>query len=233
MEFLIETFQRGAEYSAEGIFIAGKPHVLIFTAKKTSGAPHFVETGHRLPALLRPQLERVARNTVCRALEEVGLVFGVFHVEFWVDGDSVVLGELHARPGGDYIHLMTQLVTGIKLHGAIFSQLLGRPLDPGTWLPRGGAAVQYLGGGSGTLTRVIGWDQVVASEHCVRAELAVKPGQWLQPATGSAGRPGLVVACGASAQQAAARAARLAGAVRFEVAPLATANAGASGGAAG
>ncbi len=224
-EFLVETFQRGEEYSAEGLFIAGQPHVLTITAKQTTGAPHFIETGHRMPAALGTELARTARTTVCDALRATGLCWGIFHVEFWIDGDSVVLGELHARPGGDYIHLMTQLVNGIELHGAVFAQMLGRTPDPGEWRPRGGAAVQYLSAGRGTLTAVTGWDQVLASPDCVRAELAVRPGQRLESATSSAGRTGLVVSRGVSAQDAAERAARLVRLVRFEVAPPAAADA--------
>ena len=239
-EFLIEQYQAGPEYSAEGIFLAGQPHVLVLTQKQTTGAPHFVETGHQMPAMLAPPLERTARETVCAALRAAGLTWGVFHVEFWVSRDSVVLGELHARPGGDYIHLMTQLVTGIELHGAVFAQLLGHRLDPAAWSPRGGAAIRFLhadtrassaaNGGArdradggacdradgSELVSVTGWDEVLASADCVRAELTVRPGQLLRPATSSAGRPGLVVARGASAQDAAARAAALASSVRFQ-----------------
>src|SRR5438270_10947038 len=48
--FLIECFQHGEEFSAEGVFVYGQPHVLTATAKVTFGPPHFGQIGHPLPA---------------------------------------------------------------------------------------------------------------------------------------------------------------------------------------
>ncbi len=50
--FLVECFQSGEEYSAEGVFVYGQPHVLVITSKVTLGPPHFVEVGHAMSAEL-------------------------------------------------------------------------------------------------------------------------------------------------------------------------------------
>ncbi|HEX2298426.1 MAG TPA: ATP-grasp domain-containing protein, partial [Pseudonocardiaceae bacterium] len=133
--FLMEGFQTGTEYSVEGVCLDGRPQVLVVTEKLTTGAPHFVEIGHAMPAALGPVWQQTVDDTVCAALTALGLTWGVFHVELWLDSSpeqdptrpAVVLGELHARPGGDHIHTMTQHVTGLELHGAVFDQMLGRP----------------------------------------------------------------------------------------------------------
>ncbi|MGH4026595.1 MAG: ATP-grasp domain-containing protein, partial [Pseudonocardiaceae bacterium] len=141
--FLMEGFQTGTEYSAEGVCIDGRPRVLVVTEKLTTGAPHFVEIGHAMPADLGPARQQAVDDTVCAALTALGLTWGVFHVELWIDGSpeqgvtrpTVVLGEVHARPGGDHIHTMTQHVTGLELHGAVFDQFLGRPPAAGRAQP--------------------------------------------------------------------------------------------------
>src|SRR5262249_29206430 len=109
-DVLIEEFQTGEEFSAEGVFVHGVPRLLAVTAKLTTGAPHFIELGQAMPAAsVRP--ETVAA-TLERALPALGLGWGAFHVEFWAQDDGqLVLGEVHVRPGGDYIHVMAQHIT--------------------------------------------------------------------------------------------------------------------------
>src|SRR5207244_3629930 len=50
--FLVETHQTGAEYSAEGVFVDGVPHVVALTEKRLVGDGSVVELGHVLPARL-------------------------------------------------------------------------------------------------------------------------------------------------------------------------------------
>jgi hypothetical protein len=57
---------------------------------------------------------------------------------------EVVLGEVHGRPGGDFIHYMTQYVTDIELYGVVFDQMLGRPVDMTKYQPRRGGGYRFL-----------------------------------------------------------------------------------------
>ena len=92
-DFLIEEFQPGTEYSAEGVFVEAQPQVITLTTKHLmEEADCFIERGHVIPALLPEPVSRRARQVVEAALRALGLVYGVFHVEFWIDGDRIVLG---------------------------------------------------------------------------------------------------------------------------------------------
>ena len=53
---IIEEFIDGKEYSGESIAYNGNYKLLVVTEKSTTGAPHFVETGHKQPADLSPEM---------------------------------------------------------------------------------------------------------------------------------------------------------------------------------
>ncbi|HEV8639295.1 MAG TPA: ATP-grasp domain-containing protein [Chloroflexota bacterium] len=217
--FLVECFQPGDEFSAEGLFVYGQPHVLVLTAKRTTSGPHFVELGHAMPAELDPAVTRAAAETVEAALRSLGLRWGVFHVEFWLDGGRPVLGEVHVRAGGDYIHFMTQHVTGIELFGAVFDQLLGRRLEPADWRPRRGAAVRYLDPPPGRVTAIDGWDAVREDPACLVANGKLQVGDLVPALRCSLDRSSFVVTTGGTTPEAVLAADRLCAAVRVEVAP--------------
>ncbi|QUQ63817.1 ATP-grasp domain-containing protein [Kutzneria sp. CA-103260] len=211
--FLVETFVTGREFSAEGLFIGGRPTVLALTAKTTGAG--FVETGHRMPADLDDAL---ARAEVERAVTAVGLTHGVFHVEFWVDGTDVVLGEVHARPGGDFIHAMVEHVRpGLELYGALMDDLFGEPpLD----LPAvtAAAGVEFLVLPPGEVLSIRGWDDVLADPAVIAADLSVRPGDVIGPVRGSADRHGVLVVGGPTAAAVERTLRRLADTVSVEVA---------------
>ena len=171
-DFLIEEFQSGTEYSAEGVFVEAQPQVITLTTKHLmEEADCFIERGHVIPALLPEPVSRRARQVVEAALRALGLVYGVFHVEFWIDGDRIVLGEVHVRPGGDYIHLMVELVTGLELYGLVYDQLLGRVPDPSGWRIQGGAAILYFTPPAGRVLSIGDAAAVLRDPACVRLEL--------------------------------------------------------------
>lgn len=59
---MIEEFVEGEEFSVEYISYKGKHSFLALTQKYTTGAPHFIETGHVEPAFVSHQtLERVQK----------------------------------------------------------------------------------------------------------------------------------------------------------------------------
>jgi selenocysteine lyase/cysteine desulfurase/biotin carboxylase len=216
--FLVERFQRGEEYSAEGVFVDGVPQLLAVTAKVTTGAPHFVEIGHTMPAGLGGELEETVRRTLQKALPALGLGWGVFHVEFWLDGDEVVLGEVHVRPGGDHIHVMTQHITDVELHGVVFDQMLGRSPDPAGWRPKRAAAMRFLTPPPGTVTSVDGWERVRTDPRLRAGKLTLSPGDRIAPLRSSFDRSSFVLASGPTAADAVAAAEQLAASVTVRVA---------------
>lgn len=215
--FLIETFVEGQEHSAEGVMTGGAPQVLALT-RKTVGE-RFVELGHRVPADLGDGLAERAADTVARALTAVGVTHGIFHVEFWVTDDGIMLGELHDRGGGDYIHaLVEQTRPGLELYGMLIDDLLGR--SPASLpAPVGAARAHFLTAPAGRLRAVHDWDRLVRHPAVLASHLQVAPGDVIGPATNSYTRPAVFVISTEKADEVDDLAASLASQVTFVTEP--------------
>lgn len=101
---LIEEFADGQEYSIEYISYKGQHHFLAATLKFTTGAPHFIETGHREPAPLSEQTLQRIQTVVPHALDSLGLENGASHTELKIDDcGHIRLIEIGGRMGGDCI----------------------------------------------------------------------------------------------------------------------------------
>lgn len=101
---LIEEYAQGQEYSVEYISYQGKHHFLAMTKKFTTGAPHFIETGHLEPAPVDGKtLERV-KTVVTHALDSLELTNGASHSELKIAEDGTIrIIEIGGRMGGDCI----------------------------------------------------------------------------------------------------------------------------------
>ncbi|ANP54939.1 glutathione synthase/RimK-type ligase-like ATP-grasp enzyme [Streptomyces griseochromogenes] len=191
--FLIEEFVRGEEFSAEGVMLGGECRILGLTRKHTGAG--FVETGHRMPAGLDAAVDESARAETARAVAVAGITHGIVHVEFWVspEGD-VVLGEIHARPGGDFLHALVEHTRpGLELFGTLLDDLLGRPaaaIPPAA----GAAGCDFLVLDPGRVRSVEGWGMLSRSSGLLAAHLGVWPGDVIGPVTSSADRHGVLVA---------------------------------------
>jgi biotin carboxylase len=219
--FLVEEFVEGPEYSVEGVILSTGPKVLAVTEKEVLPPPHFVEVGHVLPAALPQATRQEIDRQVTAALEVLGLRFGVFHVELWLTGEGVVLGEVHVRPGGDWLHrLLTYAIPGLELFGLLYDDFLGpRSPEPSDLTAARGAAVRFLVAPPGRLTAVEGWDELLTHPSVLRAELTVAPGDVIPPVRQSGDRAGYVVVGAPTPEAARETAARLADSVRFRTAP--------------
>ncbi|MGQ4485061.1 ATP-grasp domain-containing protein [Streptomyces sp. SAS_281] len=219
-DFLVESYVSGAEYSVEGLFRSGEPQVLAITAKEKLPPPFFVEQAHTLPAPLPPPLRRQIEETVTDALRVLGLSHGLFHTELWVTEDGIILGEVHARLGGDYIHrLLAHAIEGLEMFGEVYDDSLGRDTPAG---PRGCAragATRYFSPPPGRLRGVHGWQEATRHPAVLAAELAVAPGERVTAADESDGRAGALAVGAADPEQARALAIRLTDGVRFDIEP--------------
>lgn len=217
--FLVEEFVEGEEYSVEGVFLGGRPHVLAVTAKEKLPPPYFVEIGHVLPAPLDDGAREEVEEQVRAALTSLGLRFGLFHVELWRTRDGVVLGEVHARIGGGWIHrMLPHVLPGLELYGLVYDDVLGLP----PVLPAGpvrAAATRYLAPPPGRLVAVEGWDELLRHPAVLHAELSASPGDDITPYRSGADRVGAVVVGADTPEEAAELARTLADSVRLRVEP--------------
>lgn len=101
---IIEEFIEGEEYSCECISYKGEHKYLAITKKFTTGAPHFIETGHIQPAGLSKEQESKVVKEIFKALDALKIQNGPSHSEFKIDKDgNVGIIEIGARMGGDCI----------------------------------------------------------------------------------------------------------------------------------
>jgi len=128
---IIEEFIDGPEYSCESISFAGEHHILALTKKFTTGAPHFIETGHTepsdIPASLHPSIEVSIR----RALDALHIRYGASHAEFKLTPDGQVrIIEIGSRMGGDCIGSdLVYLSTGMDYMAMVIDTACGKTPD--------------------------------------------------------------------------------------------------------
>ncbi|KPC64155.1 ATP-grasp domain-containing protein [Streptomyces chattanoogensis] len=214
---LVETWVEGAEYSVEGLIVAGRPEILAVTRKHLVPGT-FVEAGHTMPAPLEPETEDAVRGEVRAALQVLGLRSGPFHVECWTVPEGVVLGAVHVRQGGGWIHAMLEWCRpGFELYGSWLDDLLGTVprIPPATRA----AAVRFALSPPGTVRGVHGWQHLGALPEVLAAECPLAPGDRLGPLRTNCDRRGSVVV-GADNAPAADRAAdTLLGRLSIEMEP--------------
>ena len=101
---LIEEYATGQEYSVEHISYNGVHYFLALTHKYTTGAPHFIETGHLEPAPVNEGTLNSVKKVVSHALDTLEIRNGASHAEIKIAKDGTIkIIEIGARMGGDCI----------------------------------------------------------------------------------------------------------------------------------
>ena len=128
---LIEEFAEGREYSVEGISFQGRHHILAMTLKYTTGAPHFIETGHLEPAPVSKEVYRKAAAVVTHALDTLGIRNSASHSEIKIDENgNMKIIEIGSRMGGDAIGSdLVRYSTGIDYVKAVIQVACGMEPD--------------------------------------------------------------------------------------------------------
>lgn len=120
---MLEEFIEGPEYSGDSIAYEGKYKLLAITEKHTTGAPHFVETGHKQPAALSSEMYKRVEETLYKAFASLKIEYGAVHPEFRITPDGRILFmEIASRMGGDCIGSdLVQISTGYDYMGMVIN----------------------------------------------------------------------------------------------------------------
>jgi biotin carboxylase len=217
-EILVEEFVEGPEVSVETLTFRGEHRIITITDKRTSGDPHWVETGHVEPSRLPASDRESIRQATLAGLRALGIDNAAGHVEIKVGRDGPRLMEIGARLGGDFI--TTELVprsTGVDMVEAIIRIALGEEPD---WAPKWSraAAIRYLAASPGYVVEVSGIDDARASPGVARLEVDVKPGDNNPEFLSSVDRPGFVITEGECAGEAEERAISAANKIKIRTA---------------
>lgn len=124
---IVEEYIEGNEFSAEGITYNGEHKFLTITRKATTGAPHFIETGHIEPAGLTKNMEEKIYNELTKALTALKITNSATHSEFKItpNGDIRII-EIGARMGGDCIGSdLVQISTGYDFVKMVIDVAMG------------------------------------------------------------------------------------------------------------
>lgn len=124
---LVEEYATGQEYSVEYISYNGEHEFLALTHKYTTGAPHFIETGHMEPAPVDESTLDKVKEVVVHALNSLGIQYGASHSELKIAKDGTIkIIEIGGRMGGDCIGAnLVELSTGYDFVGAVVDIAMG------------------------------------------------------------------------------------------------------------
>ena len=128
---LVEEFAQGQEYSVEGISYQGKYHLLAMTLKYTTGAPHFIETGHLEPAPVDSDTLEKVKEIVEHAVDTLGIENSASHAELKIDANGTIrIIEIGGRMGGDCIGSdLVRYSTGVDFVRMVIDVACGRAPD--------------------------------------------------------------------------------------------------------
>lgn len=143
---MVEEFVAGEEYSVECISFHGRHTCLAVTQKTTTGAPHFIETGHNEPAELSENLKEKIQSVVYHALDGLEITDGASHSEIKIDdNENIKIIEIGSRMGGDCIGSdLVRISTGYDFTKMVIDVALGmEPEFKKVCVPRK-AAVRFI-----------------------------------------------------------------------------------------
>lgn len=143
---IVEDYIEGPEYSCECISYQGEHNMLAVTKKFTTGAPHFIETGHLEPADLTPEQLNLVKSTIFKALDALKIRYGASHSEFRITPDGRIgIIEIGSRMGGDCIGSdLVRLSTGKDFVKMVIDVALGNKPDLTPASPPAFAAIRFV-----------------------------------------------------------------------------------------
>lgn len=191
---IVEEYLRGSEVSVEIIVLNGSVNVLQVTDKLTTGAPHFVETGHTQPSRLPQRDVEAIKDLASRAVKAVGIENGPAHVEIMLTKNGPRMIELGARMGGDCIttHLVP-LSTGIDMIKAVIQLSCGETPDIAPKFNKG-SAIRFIDAKQGVIKEINGVEEAKNTQGVIEVSLTKNVGDKLEGIKSSTDRAGFVIA---------------------------------------
>ncbi|MFJ8630140.1 ATP-grasp domain-containing protein [Streptomyces sp. NPDC093568] len=220
---LVEAAVDGPEFSVETF----DGEVVTVVGKHIGPPPHFVETGHDIPAPVDPGTAAELGDTALRAVKALGLGWGGAHTEIRRSAQGPVVIEVNPRLAGGMIPVAVRAATGTDLVDAMIARAAGQGTEPpGTRHPQaaaGHAAVRFvMAAGEGRVTAVDGVEDAVAGPGVVVAAPGTAVGRQVRITHSFQDRLGCVVATGADTGQAGSRAESAVRMIRIELEDPAT-----------
>lgn len=122
---LVEEYVDSKQYSIETISSKGSHEVVAVTEMGFSGPPFFVETQHKLPALLSLRQEEAFKDFALQALSAFKIQYGACHIEIRLKDEKPTMIEIASRMGG-WRHWMIDAALSIDYLQLILDCSLGK-----------------------------------------------------------------------------------------------------------
>jgi biotin carboxylase len=103
----LEEYIDGPEYSVE-IICSPQPVAITVVQKHLTPEPHFLETGHDIPAQLNESDRALIIDEACKAVKALGLKWGCIHVELRMSHKGPIIIEVNPRLAGGMIPTLIQ-----------------------------------------------------------------------------------------------------------------------------
>jgi biotin carboxylase len=204
---VIEELVEGPEFSVEILAWNGTPHVIAVTDRTSTGSPHWVETGHSVPSQRTPREVQALREAAVAGARALGIDWAAAHAELKLTPRGPVIIEIGARLGGGRITTdLVPLATGVDMvEGAIRLALGDEPDLTPRHAPQG-AAVRFVWPQPGKVQAIRGLEAARGMPGVQDVNLTVASGDTVREIINCSRRVGEVVAVGATAAEAIARA---------------------------
>lgn len=202
-KILIEEYMSGNEVSVETLTINGETYIIAITDKLTTGAPHFIETGHHIPSLIDEEMQNKIKKVTKQAIEAIGIKNGPSHTEVIVTPNGPKIVELGARLGGDFItsHLV-KYGTNIDLIQLHILLSMGELKSLDDKVKYYGSAIRYFQVSPGTVKDITIPEYIMKDENLVELKFNYSIGDKVDEIKSSANRFGYIICKGKTVKSA-------------------------------
>ncbi|MFC4160851.1 ATP-grasp domain-containing protein [Chitinimonas lacunae] len=151
---LAEQFIKGSEYSVEALVVAGKIIFSNVTQKDLFDGVHPVESGHTVPAALKPAETDLLVGNTQKVLDATGFQTGIIHCEWMFDGQDAYLIECAGRFAGDGIIDLIERAYRFDIVKCYHAIMRGESLTDLPVRAEKTAKVRFVGGRNGKISDI-------------------------------------------------------------------------------
>ena len=180
---LVEEYVPGIEVAVEGLLRHGELEALaVFDKPDPLVGPYFEETMFVTPSRLHPEMVDEVLAVTRMAVSALGLLEGPIHAELRIDGSTVRLIEVAARPiGGLCARSLRFGMMGTSLETVLLRHALDLPVAGVHRSLRAAGVLMIRIPRAGRLIAVEGVDDARGIEGITGVELSVSTGTYLMP----------------------------------------------------
>jgi biotin carboxylase len=223
---MVERFVDGPQLSTESLVVDGVAHTVGMADRNYEHlhrfAPYVIENGGELPSRLDPKARAAVCEILQRTADAMGLSSGVLKGDIVMSHGVPYVIEVAVRPSGGYLctHEIP-LSTGVDFLGQAIRLALGESPSAEDLRPTRatGVAQRWMFPTPGRVVRVSGVQDVAARPEVALCEVRVGLGEEVPPPSSHRARVGVVIATGASREEAVASARRAVAGVAIETEP--------------